>query len=276
MQWNEISGFHAFPPVFVSSLLFSDIYSELDNYLIDEEGYSTAPAQMLDVPFVPTDEAVVEAMLRMGRVGPKDVLYDLGSGDGRILIAAAREQDTHGIGIDIDPQRIEDAVEYARWYEVDHLVEFIEGDIFEADFSEATVVTLYLLPSINVELRPQLLRQLKPGARIVSHAFDMGDWQPDEALKIGGTNIFKWTVPAKVSGTWEWQGADGTPYRIELQQKYQKVSGKAWKGESEVKLESAELSGNRLQLKLRAEDAPAPDCFMLTFADNKLRSIIAS
>jgi SAM-dependent methyltransferase len=188
-------------------------------------------------------------MLDLANVGPDDVFYDLGSGDGRILIAAARDRNTRGIGIDLDPLRIADAMEEAGWAGVECLVDFIEENIFEADFSEATVVTLYLLQSVNIQLRPHLLGQLRPGARIVSHAFNMGDWKPDDWIKLDGTNIFKWIVPARVSGVWEWKDGEGRSCRVELQQKYQEVTGSAWIDDVESSLEAA-LCGGRLEINI--------------------------
>lgn len=247
--------------------MFRDLFDDLDNY-------STDPDKFLDVPFVPTDEHVVEAMLNLAAVGPKDVLYDLGSGDGRILIAAAKDRDARGIGIDLDPLRIADAMEYAGWSCVEHLVDFIEDDIFTADIQEATVVTLYLLQSINVQLRPRLLSELRPGTRIVSHAFDMGDWKADEWLKLSGTSIYKWIVPAQVAGVWEWKRPDGKPYRIELQQKYQKVTGSASLAGKKADLKSAKLCGNRLEITLQESNKTSLDCFTLNFANSKLKSVV--
>ena len=156
---------------------------------------STAPAQ--DVPYVPTPEQVVAGMLQIAKVGPKDVVYDLGSGDGRIVIAAAKQHGSRGVGIDIDPQRITEARENARKAGVTGRVEFREGDLFKADIREATVVTLYLLPRVNLELRPKLLAELKPGTRIVSHGFDMGDWQPAATRKVGTATVYYWVVPER-------------------------------------------------------------------------------
>ena len=153
-------------------------------------------ASTQDVPYVPTPEQVVDGMLSISKVGPKDVVYDLGSGDGRIVIAAAR-QGARGVGIDIDPQRIKEARENARKAGVAARAEFREGDLFKADISEATVVTLYLLPRVNLELRPKLLTELKPGTRIVSHGFDMGDWQPAAARKVGSATVYYWVIPDK-------------------------------------------------------------------------------
>jgi len=150
----------------------------------------------LDVPYVPTSQKVVEAMLEMAKVTKKDVVYDLGCGDGRIVITAAQKYGATGTGVDIDPQRIREANENAKKANVVNKVKFIEGDLFEQDFSKATVVTLYLLPEINLKLRPKLLA-LKPGTRIVSHAFNMGDWKPDQTMQVEGSTIYFWTVPEK-------------------------------------------------------------------------------
>ena len=141
------------------------------------------PLRTPDVIYVPTPPEVVDEMLRMAKIRPWDVLYDLGSGDGRIAIAAARQYGIRAVGIDIDPQRIAEANENARAAGVANKVRFILGDLFQADISEATVVTLYLLDSLNEKLRPKLLRELQPRTRIVSHAFRMGDWQPQKRPK---------------------------------------------------------------------------------------------
>jgi ubiquinone/menaquinone biosynthesis C-methylase UbiE len=150
-----------------------------------------------DVPFVPTPEAVVDEMLTLAKVGPGDVVYDLGSGDGRIVITAAKRHGARGVGIDIDPKRIQEAQENARKAGVTDRVEFREGDLFTADIGEATVVTLYLLSSVNLQIRPKLLKELKPGTRVVSHAFEMGDWKPLASRKIGATSIYYWVVPER-------------------------------------------------------------------------------
>ncbi|WP_276496279.1 SAM-dependent methyltransferase [Pontibacter litorisediminis] len=150
-----------------------------------------------DVPYVPTRQNVVDAMLELAKVTKDDVVYDLGCGDGRIVITAAKKYGATGTGIDINPDRIQEANENAREAGVTDKVRFIEGDLFEEDFSPATVVTLYLLPAVNQKLRPQLLEQLKPGTRIVSHAFDMGDWEPEKTIEVDGSKIYFWTVPEK-------------------------------------------------------------------------------
>src|SRR5688572_32313478 len=156
-----------------------------------------APTRGPDVIFVPTPQEVVEDMLRLANVRKGDVLYDLGSGDGRIAITAAKKYGIKATGIDIDPDRIREARENARKAGVTDLVEFRNDDLFQADFRDATVVTLYLLPDLNVKLRPKLWNELKPGTRIVSHQFDMGKWKPEKTLESEGRTIYFWTVPER-------------------------------------------------------------------------------
>lgn len=150
-----------------------------------------------DVIYVPTPEDVVEAMLTVAKVTKNDVVYDLGTGDGRIPVTAAKKYGARGVGIDIDPQRIKDANENVQRNGVGDKVRIVQGDLFEADISEATVVTLYLLPSLNQKLMPKLMKDLKPGTRIVSHAFDMGTWKPEQEIDVNGRKVFFWTIPKK-------------------------------------------------------------------------------
>ncbi|MEZ5293504.1 MAG: methyltransferase domain-containing protein [Vicinamibacterales bacterium] len=150
-----------------------------------------------DVIYVPTPQEVVDAMLLAAKVTKDDVVYDLGTGDGRIPVTAAKKYGARAVGIDIDPERIKDATENVQRNGVGDRVRIQQADLFEADISPATVVTLYLLPSLNVKLRPKLLRDLKPGTRIVSHAFDMGDWKPEQELDVNGRKIYLWTIPKK-------------------------------------------------------------------------------
>jgi ribosomal protein L11 methylase PrmA len=153
--------------------------------------------QYPDVIFVPTPQEVVEDMLRLANVQKGDVLYDLGSGDGRIAITAARKYGIKATGIDIDPERIREANENAKKAGVTNLVQFRQENLFTADFRDATVITLYLLPDLNVKLRPKLWNELKPGTRIVSHQFEMGTWKPEKKLESNGRTIYFWTVPPK-------------------------------------------------------------------------------
>jgi tRNA G37 N-methylase Trm5 len=154
-----------------------------------------AEPSRLDVPYVPTPQEVVDRMLAMGKVGKNDVLYDLGCGDGRIVVTAARVHGARGTGIDLNPVRIAEAKENAKKAGVSERTTFKVGDLFEADVSPATVVTLYLLPTVNAKLRPRLWQQLKVGTRVVSHAFDMGpEWPPEQTAKVDGRTIYAWTI----------------------------------------------------------------------------------
>jgi ribosomal protein L11 methylase PrmA len=154
-------------------------------------------SQTPDVIFVPTPQEVVDDMLRLANVQKGDVLYDLGSGDGRIAITAARRYGIKATGIDIDPVRIREANENAKKAGVTNLVQFRQENLFTADFKDATVITLYLLPDLNVKLRPKLWNELKPGTRIVSHQFEMGGWKPEKKLESNGRTVYFWTVPPK-------------------------------------------------------------------------------
>ena len=158
---------------------------------------AAAREQTPDVIFVPTPYEVVDEMLRLANVKKGDVLYDLGSGDGRIPVTAAKRFGVRAVGIDIDPQRIKEATENAKKNGVSKLVTFRQEDLFKTDFKEATVVTLYLLPDLNVKLRSRLLNELKPGTRIVSHQFDMGTWQPEKKVELNGRVVYLWTVPER-------------------------------------------------------------------------------
>ncbi len=158
----------------------------------------TKPARQLDVWYVPTPHQIVERMLDVAGVRTGDVVYDLGCGDGRMVIAAARKFATRGVGVDLDPQRIREARANAKAAGVEHLVTFEVGDMFKTDIREATVVMLYLLPELNRRLKPKLLAELRPGARVVSHDFDMGkEWPPDEYVKLGTSGVYFWRIPEK-------------------------------------------------------------------------------
>jgi SAM-dependent methyltransferase len=163
-----------------------------------------------EVPYVPTPPQVVEGMLKLGGVTSSDVVYDLGCGDGRIVVMAAQKFGARGTGIDINPVRIKEAEENARQAGVSERVRFIEKNLFDADVHEATLVTLYLLPDVNLRLRPILLRQLKTGSRIVSHAFDMDDWAPDKKVSIDGRTVYLWTVTESAKRQFG-EGGGGSP-----------------------------------------------------------------
>ena len=152
-----------------------------------------------DVPYVPTPQNVVDKMLEVAAVTKDDVVYDLGSGDGRIVITAAKKYGVRGVGVDIDPERIKEANANAVQAGVADHVKFIEQDLFKTDLKEASVVTLYLLPEVNLRLRPKLWSELKPGTRVVSHAFDMGDWTPEKTIQVEGRTIYYWVIPKGAS-----------------------------------------------------------------------------
>jgi len=169
-------------------------------------GQNPPPQRLPDVPYVPTTDAAVDAMLKLANIKPSDVVYDLGCGDGLIVIAAAKKYGTRGVGVDIDPVRIREANENAKKAGVEKLVRFEEKDLFQADIHDANVVMLFLLNSVNLKLRPKLLQELKPGTRIVSNTFDMGDWKPDKEAPVEGTDdgtslsqhLNLWIVPERI------------------------------------------------------------------------------
>lgn len=150
-----------------------------------------------DVPFEPSSKEVVEQMLSLAKVHKGDVVYDLGCGDGRLVITAAKQFGARGVGIDIDPERIKESLANARKAGVMERVAFRNEDLFESDIKEATVVTLFLFESVNLKLRPKLWRELRPGTRVVSQSWDMGDWKPDKQLEVGDVPVYLWTIPDK-------------------------------------------------------------------------------
>jgi SAM-dependent methyltransferase len=222
------------------------------------------------VPYVPTPQDVVERMLQVAKVTSADYVIDLGSGDGRIVITAARKFGARGIGVDLNPERIAEANANAKQVGVTDKVTFQQRDLFQTDLSEATVITMYLLPRVNIALRPKLL-ELKPGTRLVSHDFDMDDWKPDTHLRVdskekygsvGGTSdVYFWVVPARAAGTWQWQlqvAGKPRPHTLALSQKYQEISGTATVAGRSVRVHNAALSGDRIRFTYTAEIDGAP------------------
>jgi SAM-dependent methyltransferase len=205
----------------------------------------------LDVPFEPSSTEVVEEMLKIAGVNKDDLVYDLGCGDGRIVIAAAKKTGARGVGVDLDPLRIRESNENARKAGVADRVKFFKQDLFQADIRPATVVMLYLWPEVNLRLRPKLLRELKPGTRVVSHSHDMGIWETDRSIRaINGHKVHFWVVPANVSGTWEWDMADlkaKERWVLRLHQLFQKVSGTLLAGTDQKPLIELELKGEWLR-----------------------------
>jgi SAM-dependent methyltransferase len=223
-----------------------------------------------DVPFVPTPPEVVDEMLRLAGLKAGDVLYDLGCGDGRIVIAAAKRYGVKAIGIDIDPVRITESNDNAAKAGLGGKVRFIQQDLFEADFRDATVVTMYLLTSVNLRLRPKLLAELKPGTRLVSHSFEMGEWKPDKTTVITTSydsqrDVHFWIVPANVTGRWTWDLPDGDRkrhYTLQASQQFQAVTASGSEGEWPLSVNDVGLVGDRIMFRIDAE------------ADGKMRSFL--
>jgi SAM-dependent methyltransferase len=214
-----------------------------------------------DVEYVPTPHHVVAEMLRLAKVTKNDVVYDLGCGDGRVVIAAAKQYGARGVGVDIDPVRIKESWENARKAGVANRVKFLEQDLFETDFREATVVTLYLLPKLNLQLRPKLLSELKPGTRVVSHDFDMEDWHPDQVVRVPSTTyehrVYYWVIPADVAGTWQLSlplHHSAQPSTLRLQQQFQEVRGAVTVAGAEVPIGKATLTGDQLRFTVTQGD----------------------
>ncbi len=206
-----------------------------------------------DAPYVTTPPEVVDGMLRMADVSSDDILYDLGSGDGRIPIAAVRDYGAReAVGIEIDPELVRESRANASAAGVAQRTRFIEGDIFETDFSEASVVTLFLFPQVNRELRPRILSRLSPGTRVVSHRFGMGQWQPDAHERIGEAQIYMWRVPADVAGRWRWE-FDGTTHRMVVGQQFQNVLGEVRVEDARSRIRVGKLTGRQLRV-----EAPVP------------------
>lgn len=224
---------------------------------------SMAQAQSIlgeEVPYIRTPQVVVDKMLDLAEVGPDDFLIDLGSGDGRIVITAALKRGARGFGVEIDPNLVEASNTAARKAGVAERAHFFARDLFDTDIREASVLTMYLLPAVNLQLRPRLLAQLKPGTRVVSHDWDMGEWQPDAKAVLEGlakpvmpvqaSTVYLWIVPARVAGSWNLQteGADGQEaMEIEFAQRFQEISGIAKRTPGRTLLQSAHLRGAEIR-----------------------------
>jgi precorrin-6B methylase 2 len=206
-----------------------------------------------DVIWVPTPEELVAAMLDMAKVTPSDYVIDLGSGDGRIVIAAAK-RGARALGIEYNPDMVELSRSNALKEGVSGKASFMQADIFETDFSRATVVTMYLLSSLNMKLRPKIL-DMKPGTRVVSHAFDMEDWKADQTVSVDGRTGYLWIVPAKVAGAWTWQTASGNA-ELTLRQTFQKIEGSLKTGGKELPLRDPKLEGDRISFSVGEGQAP--------------------
>jgi SAM-dependent methyltransferase len=206
----------------------------------------------LDVPYEPSSEDVVSTMLEIAQVGKEDIVYDLGCGDGRVVIAAAQKTGARGVGVDLDPERIKESRENARRADVTDRVNFYRQDLFQTQIGEATVVMLYLYPEVNLKLRPKLFHELKPGTRVVSHSHDMGNWESDRTRTASnGHRVHFWTIPANVTGIWEWvMSGEKERYVLALRQEFQKITGKLQWGTDEIPINNPELKGDRIRFAI--------------------------
>jgi len=217
---------HLLPAAAVALLCACSPHS--DNQTEPPPGFDPArfvqPAPPLDAPQVASDYEVVDAMLALADVKPDDDVLDLGSGDGRVLVAAARVYGARGLGVDIDPARVRESIANARRAGVAEKVSFRRQDLFETPLANAEVVTLYLTRDVNLRLRPRILAQMQPGTRVVSEQYDMGDWRPEEHRRVGDTMLYMWQVPARLFGRWTLTLA-GRTYPLVLTQRYQEIEG---------------------------------------------------
>ena len=202
-----------------------------------------------DAPFVPMPLDIVNMMLELAAVTHEDMVFDLGCGDGRVVISAAAIG-ARGVGIDIDAVRISESEENAKLIGVEDQVKFFQTDIFQVPLAMASVVAIYLLPDVNIKLRPKLLNELRPGSRIVSHDFDMGEWVADSIVKTEKSDVYLWIVPANVSGTWSWHYGDktGKNYSMCVTQKYQHLSGNIVNGGANAAFKELELRGDKVRI----------------------------
>jgi len=212
----------------------------------DKDYTPTVGQEGKDVIWVPTPQALVEKMLDMAKLTAKDIHFDLGSGDGRTVIAAAK-RGAQAFGVEFNPDMVALSERAAAKEGVSARAKFINGDIFQTDFSKATVLTLYLLPSLNIKLRPTILK-MKPGTRVVSHAFSMDDWQADQTENVEGRTAYLWIVPAPVEGSWRWNGSGSGPkdYQVKLRQQFQKVEGEVVLDGKAGQLRDAKLRGDQI------------------------------
>ena len=225
--------------------------------------YSTTPATHSytpvqgqagkDVIWIPTPEVLIDKMLTAAKVTDKDKLFDLGAGDGIIAITAARKYGAQSVGIEYNPDMAQFARRKVAEAGMNDKVRIITGDIFQEDFSSATVVTLYLMPHLNMKLRPTLLK-MKPGTRVVSHAFTMGDWEPDETMSFNHTQGYFWVVPAQIDGSWVMNGFDGGPIRVNLSQSFQNIGGTLTRGGQSFAMLGAKLRGDEVKFQFITPD----------------------
>ena len=217
---------------------------------------SVSAQPKLDIHFVPTPHEVVKRMLELAKVGPNDTHYDLGSGDGRIVIAAVKDfKAKKGVGIDLDPQRIKEANENKAKAGLGDTVTFREQNIFETDLSEATTVSMYLLTSINIRMRPKLLKELKPGTRIVTHAFNMGEWKEEHNESVNGYQVYLFIVPANVTGKWDVSEGD-RKIALDLKSEFTDLSGTATINGKSADVKGGKITGTQVEFTVDVDGKP--------------------
>lgn len=221
-----------------------------------QDAKSPAEPVKRDVIYVPTPQAAVDRMLEMAKVTKDDYVVDLGSGDGRIPITAAQKFGARAYGVDIDPQRIKEAQENLQKAGVGDRVRFEQADLFKTKWTDANVLTLYLLTSLNLRLKPTILSEMKPGSRVVSHSFAMGKWEPDQADTVNGSRVYLWIVPARVEGRWSLEDA-GAKYDLTLKQEFQTFTGEATVDGKPAKISEGRINGETITFTL-AREGEAP------------------
>jgi len=232
----------------------SDLSSPEDTgYLWD--GLYLGKQSFAEVPYVSTPYEIVDEMIRLADVRADDVVYDLGCGDGRLVIEAVRRTGCRGVGVDIDGELIALCRARARAAGVEERTRFVTQDFFETDVREATVMLIYLFTHVNLRLRPKFLTEMKPGSRVVSNTFDMGNWEPDRTVLVGTRRIFYWVVPANVTGTWTWTepGRGGGAAALEIDQRYQQIRGRLRRGGAEAAIVDASVTGDRIAFAVEQE-----------------------
>lgn len=222
---------------------------------VSGEGLQLALGVSPDVPYVSTPYEIVSEMIRLADVKAGDVVYDLGCGDGRLVIEAVKRTGCRGVGIDIDPERIKESRANAKAAGVEDRVSFVEQNFFVSDIRAATVMLIYLFPDINIRLRSKFLSEMKPGSRLVSHSFDMGDWRPDVTSNVLAQRVYLWVIPANVTGTWRWTapGKGKSLCTLEVDQRYQQIQGTLSRGGEKTALADARVAGDRIAFSIEEE-----------------------
>ncbi len=231
----------ALPIIFALTILLPSLAAQTSSGT--QQYQPTVGQHGKDVIWVPTPEELIVAMLDIAKLTPSDYLIDLGSGDGRIVIAAAK-RGARALGVEFNPEMVELSKQNAQKAGVSDKASFVQGDIFETDFNKATVITMYLLPELNMRLRPKIL-EMKPGTRVVTHAFDMEDWEADQSIVADGRTAYFWVVPAKVEGAWTWKSASGDA-ELTLKQTFQKIDGSLKLDGKEQQVKNAKLEGDQI------------------------------